>query len=226
MWSGRSTRPSATCWNIAAISGSSWATRFSVLAGEDPYDASSVDELDPVVRDETDESGGRIELVHQARRGDRGLHDEAAAHAGAVVDAWKSANAAEQVFLVFCMAFREVSGEPTQTETDYWDVALDAEAIIRGYLVENKIQIVARSEFDLSVIADGMLAGTKIRTLQAHYGISLCGSVFQTHVREACERKYQKAIQITERLAMIGSSARDNLPYFNAAEHQAARSAG
>ncbi len=140
--------------------------------------------------------------------------------------AWKSANAAEQVFLVFCMAFREVSGEPTQTETDYWDVALDAEAIIRGYLVENKIQIVARSEFDLSVIADGMLAGTKIRTLQAHYGISLCGSVFQTHVREACERKYQKAIQITERLAMIGSSARDNLPYFNAAEHQAARSAG
>jgi superfamily II DNA or RNA helicase len=140
--------------------------------------------------------------------------------------AWKSANEAEQVFLAFCMAFREVSGEPTQTETDYWDVALDAEATIRGYLVENKIQIAARPGFDLSVIADGMLAGTKIRPLQAHYGISLCGSVFQTHMREACERKYQKAIRITERLAMIGSSARDNLPYFNAAEHQAARSAG
>ncbi len=57
------------------------------------------------------------------------------------------------------MAFREVSGKPTQTETDYWDVALDAEAKIRGYLVENKIRIVARPEFDLSVIADGMLAG-------------------------------------------------------------------
>lgn len=140
--------------------------------------------------------------------------------------AWKSANAAEQVFLIFCMAFREVSGKPTQTETDYWDVVLDAEAKIRGFLVENKIQIVARSEFDLSVIADGMLAGTKIRPLQAHYGIFLCGRVFQTHVRKACERKYQKAIQITERLAMIGSSARNNLPYFNATEHQAARSAG
>ena len=139
--------------------------------------------------------------------------------------AWKSATEAEQIFLAFCMAFRDVSGEATQTESDYWDVALEAEAKIRGYLTENKIQIVARSEFDLSLIADGMFAGTRIRTLQAHYGISLCGSVFQTEAQEARERKYQKAIRITERLAVIGSSGRDNLPYFNAAAHLAAQTA-
>jgi len=139
--------------------------------------------------------------------------------------AWKSATEAEQIFLAFCMAFRDVSGEETQTESDYWDVALAAEAKIRGYLAENKFHIVARPEFDLSVIADGMFAGTRIRTLQAHYGISLCGSVFQTEVQEARERKYQKAIRITERLAVIGSSGRENLPYFNAAEHLAAQTA-
>jgi superfamily II DNA or RNA helicase len=58
--------------------------------------------------------------------------------------AWKSANAKEQVFLGFCMAFQEVSAEATQTESDYWDVALAAEAKVRGYLVEKKIQIVKR----------------------------------------------------------------------------------
>jgi hypothetical protein len=35
------------------------------------------------------------------------------------------------------------------------------------------------------------------------------------------ERKYSKAIKIAERLAVMGCSARDNLPYFNAAEHLA-----
>ena len=132
--------------------------------------------------------------------------------------AWRNANAKEQVFLAFCMAFRDVSGDKTQTESEYWDGALQAEAIIRGYLVKNKIQVVKQSDFDLSLIADGMLAGTKIRTLQAHYGISLCGNVFQTEEREECERKYQKAIRIAERISIIGCSAQDNLPYFNAKE--------
>lgn len=140
--------------------------------------------------------------------------------------AWKTASKAEQVFLAFCMAFRDVSGEPTQTESDYWDVALEAEAKIRGYLAEKDFHIVAQPEFDLSLIADGMFAGKKIRTLQAHYGISLCGTVLQTETREECERKYQKAIRIAERLAVIGCSGRENLPYFNAAAHLAARAAG
>lgn len=140
--------------------------------------------------------------------------------------AWKTASKAEQVFLAFCMAFRDVSGEPTQTESDYWDVALEAEAKIRGYLAEKDLHIVAQPEFDLSLIADGMFAGKKIRTLQAHYGISLCGTVLQSETREECERKYQKAIRIAERLAVIGVSGRENLPYFNAAAHLAARAAG
>jgi hypothetical protein len=135
--------------------------------------------------------------------------------------AWKSAEPKEQVFLSFCMAFKEVSGEPTQSESDYWDAALAAEALIRSYLVENKIQIIKQDDFNLSDIADGMFAGTKVRALKANYGISLCGEVFETHTGPECERKYQKAIKIAERLAMIGCSQQDNLPYFNASDHLA-----
>jgi len=136
--------------------------------------------------------------------------------------AWKTATGKERVFLAFCMAFAEVSGEPTQTESDYWDVALAAEARIRAYLAENKFRIVKQEDFDLSLIADGMLAGIEIRTLQAHYGISLCGQMFQIHTLPESERKYQKAIKIAERLAILGCSSQDNLPYFNAADHLAA----
>jgi hypothetical protein len=136
--------------------------------------------------------------------------------------AWKSANAKEQVFLAFCMAFTEVSGEKTDAESEYWDAALATEASIRAYLVEKNIQIIKQENFDLSLIADGMLAGRMIRTLQAHYGISLCGTAFQSHSRAENERKYQKAIRIAERLAILGCSSRDNLPYFNAARHLAA----
>jgi len=126
--------------------------------------------------------------------------------------AWKSATGKERVFLAFCMAFAEVSGEPTQTESDYWDAALAAEARIRAYLTENKFRIVKQEDFDLSLIADGMLDGKEVRTLQAHYGISLCGTMFQTHTLAESERKYQKAIKIAERLAILGCSSQDNLP--------------
>jgi hypothetical protein len=132
--------------------------------------------------------------------------------------AWKSATDKEKVFLAFCMAFAEVSGDETRSETDYWDAALAAEAHIRAYLVKHKFQIKKQEDFDLSLIADGMLAGKLIRTLQAHYGISLCGTVFQTHSPAENERKYQKAIKIAERLAILGCSSQDNLPYFNAAD--------
>jgi superfamily II DNA or RNA helicase len=135
--------------------------------------------------------------------------------------AWKSATAKEQVFLAFCMAFAQVSDKKTQSESDYWDGILAAEAHIRGYLVENNFQIVKQEDFDLADIADGMLAGTVIRSLQAHYGISVCGKAFITHTVSESDRKYHKAIQIAERLAMIGCSKQDNLPYFNASDHLA-----
>ncbi len=135
--------------------------------------------------------------------------------------AWKSAEPKEQVFLAFCMAFKNVSGKPTQSESDYWDAALATEALIRSYLVENQIQIIKQEDFNLSDISDGMFAGTKVRALKANYGISLCGEVFENHTSPECERKYQKAIKIAERLAMIGCSSQDNLPYFNASDHLA-----
>ena len=138
--------------------------------------------------------------------------------------AWKTANAKEQIFLSFCKAFGEVSGEATRSESQFWDVALKVEADIRGYLVENKLQLTKQENFELSLIADGMLAGKEIRTLQAHYGISLCGEVFQTHSVVESERKYQKALKVAERLAVMGCSAKDNLPYFNAADHLSKRS--
>jgi len=133
--------------------------------------------------------------------------------------AWRTATPKEQVFLSFCMAFVEVSGETTRSESDYWDVALKAETKIRQYLVENAIQVVKQDEFNLNVIADGMLTGREIRTVQAHYGILLCGTAFEEHDLDESERKYQKAIRIAERLAVMGCSAKDNLPYFNAAKY-------
>ena len=135
--------------------------------------------------------------------------------------AWKSANDKEKIFLTFCKSFVEVSGEPTQSESDYWDIALMAEASVRAFLVDNNIQLIKQDDFQLSLIADGMFAGKEIRSMQAHYGISLCGQVFQTQTLEECERKYQKAIKITERLAVMGCSVQDNLPYFKAATHLA-----
>ena len=129
----------------------------------------------------------------------------------------------EKVFLAFCKSFVEVSSEPTQSESDYWDIALAAEAKVRAFLLENEISLNKQDDFQLSVIADGMFAGREIRSMQAHYGISLCGEVFQTHSKVETERKYQKALKIAERLAVMGCSSQDNLPYFNAAEHLAGR---
>ena len=75
--------------------------------------------------------------------------------------AWRTATLEDQMFLAFCKSFVEVSGEPTKSETEYWDAALAAEARIRAYLVENEIQIMKQEDFDLSVIADGFLAGRR-----------------------------------------------------------------
>ena len=85
--------------------------------------------------------------------------------------------------------------------------------------MEKKIQIVKQDDFQLTLIANGMLAGKQIRTLQSHYGISLCGNILADHSDIEIERKYLKALRIAERLAVMGCSSRDNLPYFNAAEH-------
>ncbi|MAI11422.1 MAG: hypothetical protein CBD27_04260 [Rhodospirillaceae bacterium TMED167] len=135
--------------------------------------------------------------------------------------AWKTATSDEQAFLIFCHAFLGVTGAPTKSESDYWDAALEAEGRIRAYLVENDYRITQKEEFDLSLISDGLISGRKIRSLQANYGISVCGEMFLVNGRDENERKYQKALKITERLVMMGCSDRDNLPYFVAADHLA-----
>ena len=137
--------------------------------------------------------------------------------------AWKNSDPKEKVFLSFCMAFQKVSGEPTESESEFWNIALSTEAQIRSYLVEKNIQIVKEEEFEYSLIADGIHGGKKIRTVQSNYGVSLCGGVFQTHDLIEIERKYQKALKIAERLVIMGCSKKDNLPYFNAAEYLATK---
>jgi superfamily II DNA or RNA helicase len=136
--------------------------------------------------------------------------------------AWKLAEPKEKIFLVFCMAFAQVSAEKTDSESAFWDDVMATETEIRGYLVKRKIQMVKQNAFDISTLSDAMLAGRHIRTVQAHYGISLCGEVLETCSSLEIERKYSKAVKVAERLAVLGCSARDNLPYFNAAEHLAA----
>lgn len=135
--------------------------------------------------------------------------------------AWKLAEPREKIFLAFCLAFAEVSSEKTASESDFWDHVLGAETSIRGHLVDKKIQMVKQNSFDITTLADAMLAGRHIRTLQAHYGIYLCGDVLENNSSLEIERKYSKALKVAERLAVMGCSARDNLPYFNAAEHLA-----
>jgi hypothetical protein len=44
----------------------------------------------------------------------------------------------------------------------------------------------------------------------------LCGELFQDADPDELERKYQRALQIIERLAVMGCSSQDNLPYFKA----------
>lgn len=136
--------------------------------------------------------------------------------------AWKLAEPKEKIFLAFCMAFADVSAEGTESESEFWDDVMAAETEIRRFLVDRKIQMTKQNGFDISTLADAMLAGRHIRTVQAQYGIYLCGEVLETCSSLEIERKYSKAVKVAERLAVLGCSARDNLPYFNAAEHLAA----
>ena len=136
--------------------------------------------------------------------------------------AWKLAEPREKIFLAFCIAFARISSEKTDSESEFWDHVMATETEIRGYLVERKIQMTKQNSFDVTTLGDAMLAGRHIRTVQAHYGIYLCGDVLENCSSLEIERKYSKAIKVAERLAVMGCSARDNLPYFNAAEHLAA----
>ena len=136
--------------------------------------------------------------------------------------AWKLAEPREKVFLVFCMAFAGVSAAKSESESVFWNDVMAVEIEIRGDLVERKINMTKQNEFEINTLADAMLGGKHIRTVQAHYGIYLCSGVLESSSSLEIERRYSKAVKVAERLAVLGCSARDNLPYFNASEHLAA----
>jgi superfamily II DNA or RNA helicase len=132
--------------------------------------------------------------------------------------AWSGSTPKEHVFLAFCSAFDHVSGAETSTENEYWDLVLEAEAKIRTYLVKNSISMKRQESFDLTLVADGLTHGRYVRTLQSSYGISICGEKIKIEDEDSCERKYHRALKIAERLAVMGCSRRDNLPYFKASD--------
>ena len=130
--------------------------------------------------------------------------------------AWTGGEKPELIFLAFCKAFALVSGEPSTNDSDFWQMTLEGEAKIRAFLVENRLQIVKAEEMDHAILVDGLMHGRKIRALQANHGILLCGELFADHSADELERKYQRALQIIERLSVMGCSSQDNLPYFKA----------
>ena len=131
-------------------------------------------------------------------------------------NAWTGAEKQELIFLAFCKAFELVAGDPSNSDSEFWKITLDGEADLRTFLVENKIQIVKQEEFNHAILVDGLMHGRRIRALQSNHGILLCGQQFDALQEEALERKYQRALQIIERITVMGCSSQDNLPYFKA----------
>jgi hypothetical protein len=95
--------------------------------------------------------------------------------------------------LLFVKPFSLVSGVPSSSDSEFWHYALQGEAAIRHFLVENRIQITKGEEFEHAVLVDGLMHGRRIRALQANHGILLCGELFAECSEEELERKYQRA---------------------------------
>tara|TARA_B100000745_G_scaffold198293_1_gene130756 strand:- start:215 stop:1006 length:792 start_codon:yes stop_codon:yes gene_type:complete len=130
--------------------------------------------------------------------------------------AWLTKNIEELTFLIFCKSFYFVSGEKTNSESEYWKLIIDAEINVRKFLISKNISVIKQEEFSFASIADGLLLGTKVRTVQAHYGIFISGQPFEDLSIKELERKYQKALQISERIVIMGCHNKEKLPYFNA----------
>jgi len=130
--------------------------------------------------------------------------------------AWNCKNIEELTFLIFCKAFYYILGDKTNSESEYWNLIIEAEVKLRKFLISKNITVSAQEEFSYAAIADGLLLGKKVRTVQAHYGIFICGQKFEGLTIKELERKYQKALQIAERVIIMGCHNREKLPYFNA----------
>ena len=128
--------------------------------------------------------------------------------------AWKDANIYEKLFLSFCLAFRYVSGEQTNSENEFWNLTLKGEKKVREFLYEKSITIVQQDEFIFSALTDGLSKGRVIRPVQTNYGVAICGENFIENTNDINERKFQKALQIVERLAAMGVTNTEELPYY------------
>jgi hypothetical protein len=128
--------------------------------------------------------------------------------------AWRDANIYEKLFLSFCLAFDFVSGELTSTENEFWNLTLQAEKKVRHFLFEREIIIPQQEEFIFSHLSDGLSRGRIIRPVQTNYGISLCGENFVKNSDDVNERKFQKALQVVERIAAMGVTNTEELPYY------------
>ena len=119
-----------------------------------------------------------------------------------------------KAFLSFCLAFDFVSGELTSTENEFWNLTLQAEKKVRHFLFEREIIIPQQEEFIFSHLSDGLSRGRIIRPVQTNYGISLCGENFVKNSDDVNERKFQKALQVVERIAAMGVTNTEELPYY------------
>ncbi len=128
--------------------------------------------------------------------------------------AWRDANIYEKLFLSFCLAFDFVSGDMTNTENEFWNLTLQAEKKVRQFLFEKEVTIPQQEEFIFSHLSDGLIKGRIIRTVQTNYGISLCGENFIVNSSDINERKFQKALQVVERIAAMGVTNTEELPYY------------
>ena len=128
--------------------------------------------------------------------------------------AWKDANIYEKLFLSFCLAFSYVSGEQTSTENEFWNLTLQGEKKVREFLYDNSVTIVQQDEFIFSTLTDGLSKGRVIRPVQTNYGVAICGEDFMKNTTEINERKFQKALQIVERIAAMGVTNNEELPYY------------
>ncbi len=128
--------------------------------------------------------------------------------------AWRDANIYEKLFLSFCLAFDFVSGEMTSSENEFWNLTLTAEKKVRKFLNERDVTIPQQEEFIFSTLSDGLSKGRVIRPVQTNYGIAICGDNFFQNSEEINERKFQKALQVIERIAAMGVTNTEELPYY------------
>ena len=128
--------------------------------------------------------------------------------------AWKDANIYEKLFLSFCLAFSFVSGKQTSTENEFWNLTLQGEKKVREFLYDNSVTIIQQDEFIFSALTDGLSKGRVIRPVQTNYGVAICGEDFMKNTTEINERKFQKALQIVERIAAMGVTNNEELPYY------------